>query len=156
MSARGRRSTLDGDGSDSDEELIVANPFVDEEAPSYIERAVFPVLLPAIEQVLQSVKKGEEVTDPIGIIAYLLAKHNPNPYATTPGQRSKYLESVVQRMDDKIQRKTSTPTTRSNSSRQRFSQSNVTGSRSRVVSQMTSNSSSTTSISMSLGSSAQP
>eukprot|EP00842_Homolaphlyctis_polyrhiza_P002857 jgi/Hompol1/3572/HPOL_003291-RA len=98
------------------------NIAVQEEASAYIERTVLPTLLPAIEKMLAKVKKGEEVLDPIGIIAYQIAKQNPNPYCSVPGRRSKYLETVIARVEDRmLARSTSMSSTRTGFSRTRGS-----------------------------------
>ncbi|KAI8926762.1 hypothetical protein BC831DRAFT_215760 [Entophlyctis helioformis] len=96
----------------------IPNPLLEEEASAYLQRVVFPTLLPAIEKVLKSVKTGEDILDPIGSIAYNIAKQNPNPYAHLPGQRSKYLETVIQRVEDRMALRSATASSRSSFSRQ--------------------------------------
>ena len=49
----------------------IADPFRDEEASSYINRVIFPSLLPIIDKMVASVKKGQDFVDPVGFIAHV-------------------------------------------------------------------------------------
>ncbi|KAJ3208878.1 hypothetical protein HDU67_006503 [Dinochytrium kinnereticum] len=54
----------------------------DEDATTYLEERIFPILLPGIEKLLRTVKRKdgqteEELADPVGWLAQYLQKNNP-------------------------------------------------------------------------------
>ncbi|ORY50703.1 hypothetical protein BCR33DRAFT_492424 [Rhizoclosmatium globosum] len=51
-----------------------------EDPTSYLEEKVFPILLPGIEKMLKSVKRKEELSDPLAWLGHYLQRHNINKH----------------------------------------------------------------------------